>query len=66
MQKRPFAVVVLLLVVAVAALAMLRHRAGGQFIASVPDDNPGHFVPSDVSRLASTGRPQLVEVFHYG
>ena len=28
--------------------------------------NPAGFLASDVSRLATTGRPQLVEVFHYG
>jgi hypothetical protein len=28
--------------------------------------NPAGFVASDVTRLATTGRPQLVEVFHYG
>jgi hypothetical protein len=28
--------------------------------------NPANFVASDVARLAATGRPQLVEVFHYG
>lgn len=28
--------------------------------------NPAGFVASDVVQLAATGRPQLVEVFHYG
>ncbi len=28
--------------------------------------NPGGYVASDVARLAATGWPQLVEVFHYG
>ena len=28
--------------------------------------NPAAFVASDVALLATTGRPQLVEVFHYG
>jgi hypothetical protein len=31
-----------------------------------PVANPVGFVASDVARLAATGRPQLVEVFHYG
>lgn len=35
-------------------------------LAPAPADNPGGYVASDVARLAATGRPQLVEVFHYG
>lgn len=61
-------------VLVVAAAALLLGRRPPQLAehtvapATGPrgEPNPGGFVASDVARLAATGRPQLVEVFHYG
>jgi hypothetical protein len=49
---------------AVVALAIVGRRTAVVPGTDLP--NPAQFVASDVARLASTGRPQLVEVFHYG
>jgi hypothetical protein len=60
------ALLALALVLAAAAFVLSYRRAEVSPLARVPDHNPGHFVPSDVAQLTSTGRPQMVEVFHYG
>ena len=55
-----------LALVLVAMALLFRSREDSSPLAPVPDRNPGHFVPTDVDQLAATGRPQMVEVFHYG
>jgi hypothetical protein len=66
MKRVVVAFTVVLLVVLTAVFAP--EVAGRRTRVAPPDSipNPAHFVAGDVARLASTGRPQLVEVFHYG
>jgi hypothetical protein len=56
----------LLALAALVFVAVQRGRAPSSPLAPAPAHNPGGFVASDVALLAATGRPQLVEVFHYG
>jgi hypothetical protein len=65
-MKRLLAIALVLVLVAAAVFATQYRRVPKSSLAEVPAKNPGHFVPSDVAQLATTGRPQLVEVFHYG
>jgi hypothetical protein len=65
-MKRPLTIALLGVLVAAGLFAVLYRRAPDTPLAKAPANNPGHFVPSDVARLATTGRPQLVELFHYG
>ena len=44
------------------AVGISRNRGGNP---ADPAYNPAGFVASEVSRLATTGRPQVVEIFHY-
>ena len=64
-MTRRFTVALLVLVLVSVTLTVLS-RTRDAPLAAVPENNPGHFVPSDVAQLAVTGRPQMVEVFHYG
>ena len=50
--------------IAAGALTRATRRASVSPETALP--NPAHFVASDVRLVAATGRPQLVEVFHYG
>lgn len=59
-------VLVLGLVLVVVGVLVLRHRLELARVAPRPDHNPAGLVASDVALLAATGRPQLVEIFHYG
>lgn len=64
-MKRPLIVALVAVIAAVGALVALQQ--GWRVIpAPAAAHNPGGYVDSDVALLASTGRPQLVEVFHYG
>ena len=66
-MKRFLAAGAALLVLAVLAVVVVqRQRPAASALAPAPAPNPGGFVASDVALLAATGRPQLVEVFHYG
>jgi hypothetical protein len=65
-MKRPLAIALAAVLMAAAAFATQHRRAPESPLAKAPARNPGHFVASDVATLARTGRPQLVEVFHYG
>jgi hypothetical protein len=65
-MKRPLAIALVIVLVAAGLFAALYRRTPDSPLATAPVKNPGHFVPSDVARLAATGRPQLVEVFDYG
>lgn len=46
--------------------AVLRGTSGPSKPAQPKVQNLGGYVASDVALLAATGRPQVVEVFHYG
>ena len=63
--NRRITLVLSALSLAALVFAVLRGQ-GDSPLAPAPENNPGHFVPSDVARLAATGRPQMVELFHYG
>lgn len=69
-MKRPFAMFVGALLGAlflgVVAVVAVRRNDARPAMRPAPADNPGGFVASDVALLAATGRPQLVEIFHYG
>jgi hypothetical protein len=68
-MKRPLSALgaALLGVLLVALVAVvLQRRDARPPLRPAPALNPGGFVASDVARLATTGRPQLVEIFHYG
>lgn len=65
-MKRASLLAFLLLVLGAVAVATLRHPTAETTLLQPTADNPGRFAPSDVATLAATGRPQLVEVFHYG
>jgi hypothetical protein len=58
--------VLLVTLVAAGALTQAARRSPVAPAPSAAPSNPAHFVASDVALLSSTGRPQLVEVFHYG
>ena len=68
-MRRPLSVALLAVTtVALAAGVFVVLRRPGAALDGAPPGvpNPAHFVASDVARLAATGRPQLVELFHYG
>jgi hypothetical protein len=67
-MNRRVAIVVsaLLLTTLIAAGALARATRRSSVSPETALPNPAHFVASDVKLVASTGRPQLVEVFHYG
>lgn len=66
-MKRSLATGAALLALGLLALVLVqRQRPASSPLAPAPAHNPGGFVASDVARLASTGKPQLVEIFHYG
>jgi hypothetical protein len=54
------------LLVAIVAVIAIRGHDPRPALRPAPALNPGGFVASDVARLSTTGRPQLVEIFHYG
>lgn len=54
------------LALAFLALVVVQRQRPASPLAPAPAHNPGGFVASDVARLAATGRPQFVEIFHYG
>ena len=64
-MKRPLIVALVAVIAAVAALVAVQQSRRAT-PAPAAAHNPGGYVASDVALLASTGRPQLVEVFHYG
>jgi len=67
MNRRVAIVVpVLLLTTFIAAGVLTRGTRRASVSPETALPNPAHFVASDVELVASTGRPQLVEVFHYG
>ncbi len=54
-----------------AAVEVRRERGPATRASAAARDTQAHadaplFVPSDVARLAATGRPQLVEFYHPG
>jgi hypothetical protein len=65
-MTRPLAGVLLVVAVVVGALAVWRGSPAPSNPAPPAAHNPGGYVASDVGLLAATGRPQVVEVFHYG
>jgi hypothetical protein len=65
-MKRALPLALLLIVVGFVTMSSVRRTATDSETLSPPADNPAHFTPGDVALLAATGRPQLVEVFHYG
>ena len=67
-MNRRVAIVVsaLLLTTLIAAGALTRATRRSSVGPETALANPAHFVASDVKLVAATGRPQLVEVFHYG
>jgi hypothetical protein len=62
-MKRPLEVA---LVAVIAVVGMLVALPRDPTPAPAAVSNSGGHVASDVALLASTGRPQPVEVFHYG
>ncbi len=54
------------ILVVAGTLALWRGSSGPSKPAPAKVHNPGGYVASDVALLAATGRPQVVEVFHYG
>jgi hypothetical protein len=68
-MRRPLALALLVVatvVLAGGAFVALRRPWAARDTAPPGMPNPAGFVASDVARLAATGRPQLVELFHYG
>lgn len=65
-MKRQVVVVLAAMLSVVGTVAVWRGTSGPSKTAQPKVENPGGYVASDVALLAATGRPQVVEVFHYG
>lgn len=66
-MKRSFAAGAAILALGLLTFVVVqRQRPASSPLRPAPAQNPGGFVASDVALLAATGRPQLVEIFHYG
>lgn len=65
-MKRPVVGMLAAILVVAGTLAVWRGSSVSSKSAPPDVQNPGGYVASDVALLATTGRPQVVEVFHYG
>lgn len=66
MMRRLLTAAAAILALGFLAFVVVQRRQPSSPLRPAPAHNPGGFVASDVALLATTDRPQLVEIFHYG